>query len=81
MTHQVLKDEGEGLLGVNDIMKSDYVGVTQVPKQTDFSNGRTGSALFVFQADLLEGDQVLREEAPTLVHRRVGSLQRRGANH
>lgn len=30
LSHQVLKNKGEGLFCVNDVMKSDYVGVLQI---------------------------------------------------
>lgn len=48
--------------------------MTEVFQQGNFSNGRAGRSFFVFQSDLFQRHEVVRQARFALVHRRVGSL-------
>ena len=42
-----LKDESEGVVGVDDVVKSDDIGVFQIFQEWDLSDGCAGSAFFM----------------------------------
>lgn len=48
----------------------------QIFEQGDFSDGCTGGAFFVFQPDLLESYQIIREPGFAFENSCVGSLKR-----
>lgn len=53
------------------------VGVSEVFEQRNFAYGRARSALLVLQADLLQGDEIVRQSGLAFVHRGVRSLEKR----
>ena len=61
VTHHILKDEGKRGFGVDDVVQRDNVGVLQLLEERCLSNGREGSALLLLQADLLQGDHLVRQ--------------------
>ena len=61
LTHHVFKDEGERGLGVDDVVEGDDVGVLQLLEERGLPDGREGRALLLLQADLLQGDHLLRQ--------------------
>ena len=50
-----LEDEGEGGLGVDDVMEGDDVGVLELLQEAGLPDGGEGGALLFLQPDLLEG--------------------------
>ena len=53
----ILKDEGEGAIGVDNVVQSDDVGVFEVFQQRDLSDGRAGRSFLVLQPYLLQSHQ------------------------
>ena len=50
---QVLKHEGQTRLGVDDVVQSDYVDVSQLLQKTRLPNCGKGGPFFLLKTDLL----------------------------
>ena len=59
----ILKDEGEGTRGVDDVMEGDYVGMFEVLEQRDLSDGSAGGTFLMLQSNLLQGNKLTSDTA------------------
>ncbi|SRR5258706_777422 len=53
------ENKDEFLLGVDDIVEANDVGVTELLHKRDFSDGSRGSALLSIEVDFFEGDNFI----------------------
>lgn len=72
---EVLKDEGELLFGVYDVVEPDNIWVLELFEQGDFADGRAWhSFVLTLQTDALQRDDLIGLTVLGLVHDTIGSF-------
>ena len=75
ITVDILEDQVELVLGGDDFLETDDVGVIQFFEERDFPDGSWGNALIlVVESDLLESNDLVGDLVPGLIYDSIGAL-------